>query len=229
MNIKKAGSIVAITTTLMSSAAFADKRQSLQDAKGGATFLTAAIAGGVAGGPVGFILGALGGAYWAEQGQQKLDQEIHLETSHMSVSKLEQAVDHQNLEISKLEKMIAEKMQFQMYFKTGESELTQTDKTQIEALADFLSENDYMHVTIDGHADPRGENQYNIALSENRADSVAQILKQAGIPDFRLEVKGHGANFSSASLESLDEYSQQRRVKIQVFPSKGSSSLASVD
>jgi outer membrane protein OmpA-like peptidoglycan-associated protein len=99
----------------------------------------------------------------------------------------------------------------------------------VEALADFLSENDYMHVTIDGHADPRGDSKYNIELSESRAESVAQILKEAGIEDYRLQTKGHGANFSSSALNSIDDYAQQRRVKIQVFPSKGSAGLASID
>lgn len=221
--------LVSLLATAASPHVLADKRQSLQDAKGGLTFFSAAIAGGIAGGPIGFILGGLGGAYWAEQGQQKLDQETQLERSHMNVSKLEKSVDDQSLEIAKLEAMIAEKMQFQMYFKTGDAQLTQSDETQVEALADFLAENDYMHVTIDGHADPRGEANYNITLSESRAESVAKILKEAGIEDYRLQVKGHGARFSSAALSSVEEYAEQRRVKIQVFPSKGSAGLASLD
>lgn len=226
--ITKALTVTALTA-LISAPALADKKQALQDAKSGATFLTAALAGGIAGGPIGFILGGLGGAYWAEQGQKALEQERELQSSYANLSILEQTMNQQDLEISRLEEMIEAKMQFQMYFKTGDTALTSTDETQLEALADFLTDNDYMHVSIDGHADPRGDQTYNLELSKDRAESVAQILQAAGIPDYRLQIKGHGASFSNTSLESIEEYAQQRRVKIQVFPSKASANLASTN
>jgi len=220
---------ISLTTVLASPLAFADKKQTIQDAKSGATFFTAAIAGGVAGGPIGFILGGLGGAYLADQGQQKLEQEIQLELANMNTSQLEMLLDEQNLEIGQLEAMIAEKMQFQMYFKTGQAALNKNDETQLQALADFLKENDYMHITIDGHADPRGEPEYNLTLSETRADAVARILKENGIEDYRMHLKGHGSSFSNAALGSIDEYAQERRVNIQVFPSKDSANLANIN
>jgi len=202
---------LCIATTLASPMAFADRKQNLQDAKSGATFLGSAIVGGIAGGPVGFILGAIGGAYFAEQGQQKLEQGIQLEQVAMNASQLEMHIDKQSLEISKLEEMISEKMRFQMYFTTGQHTLKQNDETQLQALADFLKENDYMHITIDGHADPRGDTDYNIDLS------------------YRMHLKGHGASFSNAALGSIEEYAQERRVNIQVFPSKDSADLAVVN
>ena len=235
MKIKKTCSVIAVIASLSAASAFADKGQTSQDVKGGLTFLSAAVAGGIAGGPIGFVLGGLGGAYWAEQGQAKFEQEQLLETSKarleastMSLNSLEKTLEKQDIEIAQLEKMISEKMQFQMYFKTGQASLTSTDETQIQALADFLAENSYMHVAIDGHADPRGDSSYNIELSTDRAQTVANILKEAGISDYRMDVTGHGANFSSSSLSSLEDYAEQRRVNIQVFPSKESGRLAGV-
>jgi len=225
MKLKQAGIAFALST-LVASGAYADKRQNIQAAKGGATFFGGAIAGAVIGGPIGFILGGLGGGLLAEENQERFEHSLALEQTEREMMTLEQHVDEQEFEISKLEKMISEKMNFQMYFKPGKDELTDEDQEQIRALADFLSENDYMHVNIDGHADPRGTDEYNAVLSTERAKAVASILKEHGIETDRLTVKGHGSRFSSNTLSTLEEYALQRKVNVQVFSSKGGADLA---
>lgn len=228
MNFKQAA--IALTlSSIAATSAHAGKRENIQAAKGGATFLGGAIAGAVIGGPVGMLIGGIGGGLLAEEGQEKLEQSIALEQKEQEMKVLELQVDEQDFEISKLEKMISEKMRFQMYFGTGEDELATEDQEQLRALADFLIENDYMHVSIDGHADPRGTDEYNAVLSTERAKAVASILEEAGISVERLTVKGHGSRFSSSTIVSLDEYARQRKVNVQVFSSKGGAELASAN
>jgi outer membrane protein OmpA-like peptidoglycan-associated protein len=228
MTFTKTG-IAIVLTSFIATGAQADNRQSIQAAKGGATFIGGAVAGAMIGGPIGMILGGIGGGLLAEEGQDKLEQTIVLEQTEVEMNMLEQQVDDQEFEIKKLEKMIAEKMRFQMYFKTGEDELAIEDQEQIRALADFLNENDYMHVSIDGHTDPRGTDEYNAVLSNERAKSVATILEENGIDASRLSVKGHGSSFANTNMTSVEEFASQRKVNVQVFSSKGSASLASAN
>lgn len=226
MKLLKTTSALTLIAAIASNCAYADKRTHIQEVKSGVTFTGATLVGAVAGGPIGMIAGAIGGAYFAEQGKKKVAQQIQLETTAITMNQLEVQVDIQELEIANLEKMIAEKMQFQMYFETGKDQLSEEDSRQIDALADFLTENDYMHVVIDGHADPRGTEEYNNVLSEERAKNVAMQLESSGIPSVRISTKGHGSNFSKGDVKNFD---LDRKVKVQVISSSNSANLATID
>ena len=229
MNTIKKLTIVALTTAIASQTAFADSRVKKQEVKGGLTFAGATIVGGMAGGPIGAFIGAITGAYFGEHGRKSVENEIALEETYMALSDFEQQIDHQYNEISSLEKMIAEKMKFQMHFKTGEQSVSLDDMERIQVLSDFLSENDYMHVTIDGHADIRGDDESNKTLSEARANAVADVLTSSGVDAERITTKGHGSNFANNTPANSDDYALDRKVKIQIFPSKGGANLAFVD
>lgn len=228
MNTFKTVSALALSISLLSSAAYADKRTKVQEVKSGATFAAATVVGAVAGGPIGMVLGAIGGMYLGEQGKKQVEQEIELEASTMALTQFEQQIDQQEIEIGSLEKMIEEKMQFQMHFKTGDDKLSKEDSEQIRALSDFMKDNEYMHVAVDGHTDPRGTDEYNNVLSHERAKAVAAILEQNGIDPARISTRGHGSSFSK-NATSADDYAQLRKVKVQVFSSKGGANLASAN
>ncbi len=219
---------IALSTTLVTPLVQAeDKRIKHQEVKSGLTFMTGTILGTIAGGPVGFILGAAGGAYLAEQGKQNVERELALEETNSIMTQLEHSLSTQELEIAQLEQMIQEKMQLQLYFDTGVDTLSDEDSAQLEALSDFLQDNDYMHITIDGHADARGSDEYNEVLSKERAANVAERLKNQGIAMERMSTQGHGARFARGSDET--GYAEDRKVKVEVFSSKGSANLASTD
>lgn len=229
MKLNKKAIAVTISALIATSPAFAGKRENVQAAKSGILFTTAGILGGIAAGPAGLFLGAIAGAHLGEQGKKSLATEIALEEKVMTLNTLEEEINLRELEIANLEKMIDEKMQLQLYFKTGEDALSSTDEESVRALSDFLNENNYMHVSIDGHADPRGTDEYNNVLSNERALSVAEVLKESGIEETRITAKGHGSSFSTSISGNLDEYAKERKVKIEVHSSKDSASYASID
>ena len=63
-----------------------------------------------------------------------------------------------------------------------------------------------------GHADPRGETQYNFALGQRRAGSVAGYLTRAGLADSRIETSSRGE--LEASGTDAAGWAQDRRVEI---------------
>ena len=65
-------------------------------------------------------------------------------------------------------------------------------------------------VDLVGHADPRGTTEYNMALSDRRAQSVRDYLKRAGIPAARLRPVPRGSMDASGSDDS--SWSRDRRV-----------------
>jgi peptidoglycan-associated lipoprotein len=65
-----------------------------------------------------------------------------------------------------------------------------------------------------GHADPRGSNEYNLALGGQRAESVKEHFKQAGLPDARILTSSRG----EMDARGTDEQSwyQDRRVDLKL-------------
>jgi OmpA-OmpF porin, OOP family len=67
---------------------------------------------------------------------------------------------------------------------------------------------------IAGHADRSGPEAYNQALSERRAQSVAQALGQRGIPTSTMRVQGHGEADPRVRTADGVREPQNRRVEI---------------
>jgi len=76
--------------------------------------------------------------------------------------------------------------------------------------AAYLATNTNIKVLIGGYCDERGSNEYNIALGQNRADSVKKALVQAGISGDRLRVVSFGKE-KPFCTESTEECWQQNR------------------
>ncbi|MBQ0796064.1 MULTISPECIES: OmpA family protein [Zhongshania] len=70
-------------------------------------------------------------------------------------------------------------------------------------------------VRLEGHADERGTREYNIALGERRAISVADYMAINGIPRYRIETVSYGEERPVAFGQSESTYSQNRRVELK--------------
>jgi peptidoglycan-associated lipoprotein len=70
-------------------------------------------------------------------------------------------------------------------------------------------------VRLEGHADERGTREYNIALAERRAISVADYMAINGIPRYRIETVSYGEERPVAFGQSESTYSQNRRVELK--------------
>lgn len=92
-----------------------------------------------------------------------------------------------------------------------------TDSAQIstanrKSLREFFENSDAVAYTIVGHTDDRASHDYNMDLSQRRANAVASVARDAGA---RLsDVRGHAAQFPKATNETADGRAQNRRVEI---------------
>jgi len=89
---------------------------------------------------------------------------------------------------------------------------------QSEAVIKALKQNESLKVTVAGHTCDIGNYDYNMALSERRAEAVKHILvTQAGIDEARIEVLGLG--YAQPLINNKDEASraQNRRVHIAAY------------
>ena len=99
-------------------------------------------------------------------------------------------------------------------FDTGQATLKPGAGLVLGRLAAYLSANPHTKIMIEGHTDSRGADDYNEALSERRAQAVADALAARGIASDNLRTRGRGKAFPVASNDTPEGRQQNRRVEI---------------
>ena len=81
----------------------------------------------------------------------------------------------------------------EIYFDLNKDKIAQSEKYKVRHMIEFLKDNPNATIEISGNADKAtGTHQYNQAISQRRADNVAQALKDAGIAESRITVIANG-------------------------------------
>ncbi|MEO9820248.1 MAG: OmpA family protein [Paracoccaceae bacterium] len=88
----------------------------------------------------------------------------------------------------------------------------------LQALAQNLQQYPQSNVQIVGHTDSDGDASSNLQLSERRANAVADVLLESGIPFSRMQTFGRGEDQPVATNLTLEGKSQNRRVEIVILP-----------
>lgn len=86
----------------------------------------------------------------------------------------------------------------------------------MDRLAKFLGQHGAYTLTIEGHTDSTGSADYNMRLSRERAQSVADALIERDIPPDRIAIRGYGESRPVASNETDAGRRQNRRVEVVI-------------
>lgn len=231
--IKNNASAALLATSLVVSplGLAAEEQNTYTEAKQGGVFFTSAVAGAVAGGPVGFIVGALGGIWLGEEIKQadQLDAVSQdLAVTEQSMLELQERLAIAERSAEHYAQMALDHLQLDMLFKTDASELTLSAKQRMIQLVDFLSVNPDVAIRLDGYADPRGKSEYNLQLSAARVEAVADHLEALGLPAERISRFSHGDQFSQAVSGDVDAYALERLVRIQLTRGENAESMAQI-
>ena len=104
-----------------------------------------------------------------------------------------------------------------LYFEYDQSFLTTDAKNACDIIGQIMKEVPEIRVRLEGHADERGTNEYNLALGDRRAQSVQAYLTSYGIPANRFSVISFGEE--KAALDGHDEGSWSRNRRVEFVPS----------
>lgn len=98
-----------------------------------------------------------------------------------------------------------------IYFDFDSSEIRKDQVSRIELDADFMKKNPQLKIRIEGNCDPRGTNEYNMALGERRALSAKKYLINLGVDEQQLSTISFGEE--RILLHGQDElaWAQNRR------------------
>jgi peptidoglycan-associated lipoprotein len=102
-----------------------------------------------------------------------------------------------------------------VFFEFDKSNLTAQDRKLVEAHAQYLVQHPQTKVRVEGNADERGSKEYNLALGQRRAESVAKAMKLLGVKDDRVEAVSYGEEKPRAQGHDEQAWAQNRRSDIQ--------------
>ncbi len=97
-------------------------------------------------------------------------------------------------------------------FAYNKSDVPSGDIPRIKEVVSFMGENVNSTVSIDGYTDSVGSQKYNLTLSQQRAEAVADELVKNGVSQERISVKGHGESSPVATNETKEGRALNRRV-----------------
>ncbi len=101
---------------------------------------------------------------------------------------------------------------FVLNFSYDGSEIDEAATQEVIKHANFMRDNPTLDLRLEGHADERGTREYNLALGENRALAVKEIL---GLYDLssRVKVVSFGEENPVVQLHDESAWQQNRRVE----------------
>jgi peptidoglycan-associated lipoprotein len=104
-----------------------------------------------------------------------------------------------------------------IYFDLDKSELTSEARAALDAKLPLLRANPNVRIRIAGHADDRGSDEYNVALSQRRAAAAKRYLVGQGIPADRIDVAGFGEERPAMQGSGEDVWSKNRRDEFEII------------
>lgn len=173
--------------------------------------VTGAVLGGTSGGDdrlakaaVGGIVGAaLGGAIGSSLDQQAADLRGSLSS---------------NISVTNTGEYLIVNMPQDLLFATDSASLRPDLTRDIKTVASSLLKYPNSQIQVIGHTDNTGSAAYNQDLSQRRAVSVANILRESGVPNGRLTAFGRGEDSPISSNLTPEGRAQNRRVEIIIRP-----------
>jgi OmpA-OmpF porin, OOP family len=102
-------------------------------------------------------------------------------------------------------------------FAPDQETLTAEAMRKLSPLVTILKEQPKRSIRIEGHADSRGEEAYNLDLSQRRADAVRDFLTANGIRPTRITARGYGETEAVASNVTSAGRQENRRVEVIVL------------
>lgn len=106
-------------------------------------------------------------------------------------------------------------------FELNSAQLTAASQTILDDLARDLKKYPNLRIELQGHTDSSGEDAYNLALSQRRADAVRAHLISQGVPANQLVARGYGETQPIDDNSTSQGRARNRRVVVLVLENPG--------
>ena len=94
-------------------------------------------------------------------------------------------------------------------------------KAEMQSVAAWMTKNSSATLSVEGHCDDRGTNEYNLALGDRRAKSVKDFLVSLGVPSSRIETISYGEEKPLCTEQSEECWAKNRRAHFVILMKAG--------
>ena len=103
-----------------------------------------------------------------------------------------------------------------IFFDYDKADIRPDQASRLQGNATWLKTNANVRFTIQGNADERGSQEYNLGLGDRRANSVKQFLASQGVADSRMNTVSFGKERPVCQEQTEDCYQRNRRAHSQL-------------
>ncbi|HUQ81649.1 MAG TPA: OmpA family protein [Gemmatimonadaceae bacterium] len=135
-------------------------------------------------------------------------------------------LERERLERERLERERAERerklaemratMTAPIYFGFDRSDLTAEARASLEAKWAILNANPGMRISIEGHTDDAGSDEYNLALGQRRAAAAKRFLVQREVNEGRIEIASFGEERATCQDATEECRARNRRDEFRI-------------
>jgi OOP family OmpA-OmpF porin len=104
-----------------------------------------------------------------------------------------------------------------IYFDFDKTTLQEVSFKELNKIVDFLKSNPRVEIEIAGHTDSKGADEYNLNLSQGRAEAVVEYLMSQDINGQRLIGRGYGETKPVSTNDTEEGRAENRRVEFTVL------------
>ena len=104
-----------------------------------------------------------------------------------------------------------------LLFDVDKAALRTRSKEELANLSTILNKYEDTDILLEGHTDATGSEEYNLDLSRNRAQSVANYLAITNVRETRFTIMGYGEEQPIASNDTPDGRRLNRRVEVAIY------------
>ena len=123
---------------------------------------------------------------------------------------------HKNYYLSPIETGLTMKLN-EIHFNFGKAVITEDSYAELDQMVEFIKKNPSMQIEVAGHTDSEGPDDFNLFLSQARAQAVARYISNKGIDPEHLIAKGYGETKPIESNATEAGKSKNRRVELVVI------------
>jgi len=121
------------------------------------------------------------------------------------------------VKVTEEERGLVVTLTFKVLFDFDRFELKEIAHSSLDEVEELLKAYPQNKIKVEGHTDTVGSAEYNLRLSQLRAESVAKYLIQKGVPTSRIETTGYGETKPIDSNATIQGRQQNRRVEIVIL------------
>ena len=136
--------------------------------------------------------------------------------AQMEAARLAEEEERLERERAEWRRQLRATLEEMVFFDYDEAAIRIDTRSRLEAKLEILRDHPGVHLRLEGHADERGTSEYNIALGNERAESVMRFLTGYGLEGSRFTSVSYGEESPIARGSNEAAWAQNRRVEFVI-------------